>query len=55
MKAGHIDESQLHDFLEGALDPEEETAVQEHLNSCSECMAEMESLTELLQDLVVGR
>lgn len=51
MKTGHIDESQLHDFLEGALDPEAETAVQEHLNSCSECMAEMEGLTELLQDL----
>lgn len=51
MMKRHIDESLLQDFLEGFLDPEEEAAVQEHLDSCSECVGQLESLTELLHNL----
>ena len=47
----HIDDSLLQDFREGLLDPEAVEEVREHLDACSQCRAELASLTELLEGL----
>ena len=47
----HIDNSLLQDYLEGLLDPEEETQVREHLESCSRCRQDLEGLSELMTQL----
>ncbi|MFH1763976.1 MAG: zf-HC2 domain-containing protein [Gemmatimonadota bacterium] len=47
----HIDDSLLQDFREGLLDPEAVVEVREHLDTCSQCRAELAALTELLEGL----
>jgi len=47
----HIDDSNLQDLQEGLLNPEAETEVREHLDSCTRCREELESLTELRKEL----
>jgi hypothetical protein len=47
----HLDDSELQDLREGLLSPEDDERVREHLAGCSECRAELEALSRLLEDL----
>ncbi len=47
----HIDDSLLHDYREGLLDPETETEVRAHLDGCPSCQQELEDLSQLMTDL----
>lgn len=47
----HIEYSLLQDYWEGLLDPEAETAVQAHLESCPRCHQEFEDFSEFMTDL----
>ena len=47
----HMDDGLLQDYLEGLLDPEAEKTVRAHLDGCSRCQHEVESLSQLMTDL----
>ncbi len=41
----------LIDFIEGQLEKEEELDVKRHIDSCADCLQELESLRSLLEDI----
>jgi hypothetical protein len=47
----HIDSERLQDFREGLLSRREEARVRSHLETCSRCRAELETLAHLLDGL----
>jgi hypothetical protein len=47
----HIEESVLHDFREGLLEPDLEREVRDHLDDCPECREELEALSAFLDGL----
>ncbi len=47
----HVPEARLHDYVDGALGPEEERGVERHLRACVSCRREEEALRGLRADL----
>lgn len=48
---GHIPDERLHDYVDGALGPEEKRAVELHLTACLSCRRDEEALRGLTADL----
>lgn len=47
----HDDKNRLSRYLEGELSPAEKGEVEEHLNACSDCRADLATLRELVRSL----